>query len=73
MVENFDILNIEGFFLLNTLLKVTEQYINSFVYLALMIIDPEVVTREFLSLLDLSRAQTLHVHEAMEVVMIDEY
>ena len=38
-----------------------------------MIIDPEVVTREFLSPADLSKAQTLCVYEIAEVVIIDEY
>ena len=38
-----------------------------------MIIDLKVVTREFLSLANLSGAQTLHIHELAEVVMIGEY
>ena len=38
-----------------------------------MIIDLEVVTREFLSLADLSGNQTLCVHELWEVVIVGKH
>ena len=38
-----------------------------------MIINSELITREFLSLADLLGAQTLHVHELSEVVMVGKH
>ena len=73
MVQNLDVLRLEGVFLLNTLLRVLKQGIGSSVSLALMIIDLNVVTREFLSPADLSGALTLRVHESSEVVMVGEH
>ena len=70
MVQDFDVLCLQGLFLLSTSLRVSRQGISSSVSFALMIIDSEVVTREFLGPADLSGAQTLRVHEPAEVVMI---
>ena len=72
-MENFDVLGSESFFFLCTLLRVLKQGINSSISFALTIIDPEVVTKEFLSPANLSGAQTLCIHEMVEVVVIDEY
>ena len=72
-MQNLDILGSERLFLLNTPLGVTRQGIGSSVCLALSVINPKVVTREFLSLADLFQAQTLCVYELAEVVMIGEY
>ena len=49
------------------------QDIGSSVNLALTIIDLEVITREFLSLADLSGAQTLCCHKLSEVIMVGKY
>ena len=38
-----------------------------------MIINPEVVTREFLNSADLPGAQTLYIYEPAEVVVVGEY
>ena len=73
MVQDFDILGIEGFFLFCTSLKVLRQGISSSVSLALTIVDLEVVAREFLGPADLSGAQTLRFHEPAEVVVVGEY
>ena len=72
-MQNFDIFCSNGFFLFNTPLRISKQDINSFVSLALTIINMEVVTREYLNLTDLSGAQTLCVYELLEVVMISMY
>ena len=72
-MEDFDLLGPKNLFLLSTLLRISRQDISSFVSLALTIIDPEVVTREFLSPVDLSGAQILYVYEPAEVVVVDEY
>ena len=72
-VQNFDVLGAEGFFLLCILLRVSRQGISSPVSLALTIIDSEMVARKFLSPSDLFGAQTLHLHELTEVVVVGEY
>ena len=72
-VQDFDILGAEGLFLLYTLLRVSRQYISSSISLALMIVDSEVVAREFLGPADLSGAQTLCLHEPAEVIVVGEY
>ena len=72
-MQDFDILGAKDFFLLCTLLRVSRQGISSPVSLALTIVDLEVVAREFLGLADLSGAQTLRLHEPVEVVVVSEY
>ena len=72
-VQDFDVLRAENFFLFCTLLRVLRQGISSAVSLALMVIDSEVVTREFLGPADLSGAQTLRVHKPAEVDIVGEY
>ena len=72
-MQNLDVLRLEGFFLLSTLLRILRQGIGSSVSLVLTIIDPKVVTREFLSPADLSGAQILCVHEPTKVVMVDKH
>ena len=72
-MQDFDVLGAEGFFLFCTLLTVLRQDISSFISLALMIVNSEVVAREFLGSADLSKAQTLCFHEPTELVVVDEY
>ena len=50
-----------------------KQGIGSFVCLILGVIGPEVVIRKFLSLADLSEAQTLCVYKLVKVVVVGEY
>ena len=73
MVQNLDILCLEGFFFLSTPLGVLKQGISSCVSFVLIIIDLDVITREFLSPVDLSEAQTLCVHEPTEVFMVGKH
>ena len=72
-MQNFDVLRLESLFLLNTPLRISKQGIGSSVSFALMIIDLEVVTKEFLSLTNLSGAQTLCIYELSEVVMVGKH
>ena len=72
-MQDLDVLDLEGFFLFCTLLKVSKQDINYFIYLALTIIDLKVVIREFLSPANLFGAQTFYVHKPIEVIIVDEY
>ena len=73
MVQNFDVLCLESVFFLSVPLGILRQGISSFVSFALILIDAEVVTREFLGPADLSGAQTLRVHELSEVVIVGKY
>ena len=72
-MQNLDIFRLEGVFLLSTPLKVSRQSIGISIGLILTIINVKVVTREFLSPADLSRAQTLRVHELSEVVIVGKH
>ena len=72
MVENFDIFGTECFFLFNTPLKVSRQGISISIYFAPAVIDSEVVTKKFLSLADLSGAQTLCIYESTKVIVISK-
>ena len=72
-VQDFDVFGAEGLFLFCNLLRVLRQGISSFVSFGPTIVDLEIVTRELLGLADLSRAQTLRVHEPAEVVVVGEY
>ena len=73
MVEDFDVFYSEDFFFLSIPLRVLKQGIGSFIYLSLMIIDLDVVTRKFLSPADLSGALILCIHKLSKVVMVDKY
>ena len=73
MVQDFDVLVLEGLFLLCISLRVSKQGVSSSISFALAIIDLEVVTREFLSPANLSGAQTLRIHKPAEVVVIGKH
>ena len=72
-MQDFDVLDTEVLFLFCTLLKVLKQGISSSISLALMIVNPEVVAREFLGPADLSGAQALCFYELTEVVVVGKY
>ena len=72
-MQDFNVFYLEGFFFFSTLLRVSKQGIGSSVSLVLMIIDLEVVIREFLSPADLSEAQIFYVHELLKVVMVGKH
>ena len=72
-VQDLNVLVLEGFFLLCTLLRVLRQGVISSIGFVLTIIDSEVVTREFLSPANLFRVQTLCIHELAEVVVVDNH
>ena len=72
-MQDLDVLGSKSFFFIYTLLKVLKQGISCSICLALTIIDSKMVTREFLSPVNLFGAQTLCVHELAEVVVVGEY
>ena len=51
-------------------LREAREGVYSTVCFALTIIDLKMILKELLGLPDLARAQTLHVHEPTEVVMV---
>ena len=69
-MENLGVLSTKLFFLIMAPLGEVRKGICSTICLALTIIDSKMIMREFLSLADLSKAQTLRVHEPTEVVMV---
>ena len=73
MVQNFDILGLKSFFFLSTPLKILKKGISSCIYLVLAIIDLEMVMKMFLSPENLSGAQTLFIHELLNIVMVDKH
>ena len=72
-MQDFDVLYSEGVFFISNPLRVSKQGISSSVSFALTIIDLEIITKEFLGPADLFRAQTLHIHELSEVVIVGKY
>ena len=72
-MQDFDVFCSEGVFFLSISLRVLRQDISSSVSFALTIIDLEVVTKEFLGLADLFRAQTFYIHELSKVLMVGKY
>ena len=72
-MQNLDIFSVESLFLLSTLLRVLRQGISSSVSFTLAIIDSKIVTKKFLGQADLSRAQTLYIHELAEVIVVCKY
>lgn len=69
IVQDFHILGFESLFFLKTPLKESRKSVSCFIGLILIIVDFEIVSREFLSPLDLSGAQALYIHELSKVVI----
>lgn len=60
------------FFFIKALFKGARKSIYSRISFGLTIIDLEIILKEFLGPSNLAKAQILHIHELMEVVMIDK-
>ena len=69
-MKNFVILSLELIFLILTSLKNLKQSIYSYICYAIVVINLEIVSKEFLSPTNLLEAQTIYIHEIIEVVMI---
>lgn len=72
-MQNFDVFGLEDFFFFCTLLRVLKLYINSFICLTLIIINLELISKKFLGLTDLFKAQTFNIHKPPKIVIVDEY
>ena len=73
MMKNSSVLSPKLFFFILVSLKKTRQCICSPICFALTIIDPKMIPGELLGPTDLPGAQTLRIHEAAWVVVIDEH
>lgn len=71
-MKNFGVHNLEILFFGQTSLKEARQSICSSISLFLIMIDPKIVSRELLSIADLTGAQALHIHELTKVVMVNK-
>ena len=69
-MKDLAIFSSELIFLIVALLGKSRQSICSCIRFALAIINSKVITRELLGPTDLFGAQTLHIHELMEVIMV---
>ncbi len=72
MMENLGVFISKTLFLGLVSLGEVRQGISCNISFSLMIIDLEVVSREFLSTADLTRAQTFYIHELTEVIMVSK-
>ncbi len=71
-MENLRVLIFKSLFLGLAPLREARQGISCSISLSLIIIDSEVVSRELLGPIDLTRTQTLCIRELMEVVVASE-
>ena len=69
-MKDLAILSLELVFLILASLEIPWQSICSRICLTLVIVNSEMVLREFLGLADLPRAQALHIHKMTEVIVI---
>ncbi len=71
-MENLGPLISKSLFLGLASLREVKQGISYSISFSLTIINLELVSRELLGLADLRRAQTLHIHEMAEVIMVNK-
>ena len=69
-IKNFATFSLKLIFFILVSLKKLWESISNYIYFALLIINPKVILREFVGLINLSRAQTLYIYEIIEVIVI---
>lgn len=72
-MEDISIFNSKSLFFIEVLLGEVEEGVGDGVSFALLIINMEIILREFLGLADLARTQTFYIYELMEIVIIGKY
>lgn len=72
MMKNMRILIFESFFLGLGFLEKARRDISSRISFSLIIIDSDMISREFLYLADLTKTQTFCIHELGEVIMVNK-
>ena len=71
-MEDLAILSLELIHLILVSLRKLRQSICSCICFVLAVVDSKIVSGEFLGPADLSKAQTLYIHEAIKVVVVCE-
>ncbi len=71
-MKNLGVLISESFFLGLTSLREAKQSISHNISFFLTIFDSEMVSKKFLGPADLTRAQTLCIHELMEIIIVSK-
>ena len=72
-MKDLAILNLELIFLIFVSLGKPWQSICSSIYLALIIIDSEMISKKLLGPTDLSEAQTLCIHQMTEIIVVRKH
>ena len=72
-MKNLSVLSSKDFFLVLAFQKKARQSISSCIGLALTIIDPEMISKEFLSPTNLTKAQAPFVIKLSKVIMVGEH
>lgn len=72
-MQNLGILSSEGLLFVLTSLKKAKQGVSSGICFTLVVIDFEIVPKEFLCPMNLSGAKALGIHELLEVIMVSKY
>ena len=73
MIEDFDIFGIKNLFFCSILLRILTYGIGSYIFLAQVIINLEIVIKKFLSLANLFGAKSLCDHELSEIIIVGKY
>ena len=69
-MKDLGILSLKLFFFIVASLREVKVGVCNFICLALMIVNPKMVSRKLLGLLDLTRAQAFHIHKPTKVVIV---
>ena len=72
-MKNLSVLSLKLFFFILTSLREVKESICSPFDLVLTIIDPKMISGEFLGPRDLPGAQAFPIHELTEVIMVGKY
>ena len=69
-MEDWSVFSSKLFFLIKTIIKKARQRVCCSSHLIVIIINLKMVTTELLGLMDLTKAQSLCIHELLEVIMV---
>lgn len=69
-MQNLDVFCSQGAFFLHIPLKIPRKSIGNSINLALIMIDPEIVSGQLLNSTNLPKAQVFHIYKAVLLIMI---
>lgn len=72
-MEDLGVFGAKDFFFVLTSLRIARQGLSCCICFALAVVNSEVVTRQFLSPLDLSQTEAFCIHKLTEVVMVGQH